>query len=99
MISSPHTIFHVYNKNTIKIKKIFKNKNISSVSIEKEIEKIKENKNPYDGHLLNDLLNKDYLETPVTQKYSTTDFLRAGFRWNRINNKYLDKIFKLLDNK
>ena len=97
MASSSRTVLHIYNKNVIRIRRIFKKMNIEEVSIEDEIKRIKENDNPYDGHLLNDLVNWGYIETPVNCKLTTQELLKAGFLWNHITSRYIDKVLKNIE--
>lgn len=96
-ITSPRTIYHIVNDNFIKVKKIFKHIELTEVTIEQEIEKIKQLNNPYDAHLLNDLLNPNLIETPVSVRNTIFQLNKAHFKWNSINKNYIEKIFNLLD--
>ncbi len=95
-ISASNTIYHIFNNNMISVKKLFKKYKLASVSVEDEITKIKNLKSPYSAHLLNDLLNPSKVETPASNMLTLFKLNKAGFRWNRVNDKYLDKIFNIL---
>lgn len=94
--SAVQTIYHIYNNNTIKVKKILHllDADIEEVSIEKQIEKIKEKDDPHNGHLLNDLLNPTIIETKTTNITTVKALHKLRFKWNKINKKYLSYLIK-----
>ena len=90
------TIYHIYNNNTFSIGDLLNTLDIQ-IKIVKSIElanKLKTSSDPLDAHLLNDLNNRGYIETPTTCKL-TKDWLSSiGFNWPILDKNYLTNIFK-----
>lgn len=92
------TIFHIVSDNQVDIKYLLRNKKIKYVNVETAVALIKKDNNPYNAILLNDLLNTDYIETPVDSRKTIKLLHNKLFSWNRINKKYKDAIFEIIEN-
>ena len=91
------TIYHILNNNLIDIAELIKEQNIIEVSIEDQIKQIEDLNEPLNAHLLNDLMNKEYMETKVNNYITLMELNKTGFTWNKINKIYLDRIFALIE--
>lgn len=94
--SNSQTIYHIFNNNTVKIKKIINSFNIEEVSVLEEIERIKKLNNPYKAHLLNDLINPSFFETPASNKLTMNKLNKLHFKWNKIDSNYIDKLYDII---
>lgn len=90
------TIYHISNNNLVSVNEIIKQHDIKEVSANEQIEKIKSINNPYNAHLLNDLMNKEFIETTIDNKITISQLMKNGFEWNKIDLNYLEKIFSII---
>ena len=95
--NSSRTIHHIFNKYIVNIFNILDKSNFKVVSTDEAIKVIGKSNNPYDAHMLNDLLNPNVQETPATSIMTETDLRKAHFRWHRINKKYVKSIYNVLN--
>ena len=89
------TIYHIYNDNTFTIEDLLNtlNININIVEVDELTNKLRTSSDPLDAHLLNDLNNGGYIETPTTCEL-TKDWLSSiGFNWPVLDKNYLKNIF------
>ncbi len=90
------TVYHIYNNNIVSIKQLLTilKKDLKIVSNEELINHLNNSDNPFDAHLLNDLIDAKYIETPVSNT-STIQWLNSiGFKWNKLDYNYLQSILK-----
>lgn len=95
--NNSYTIYHIYNNNNFSIKELLLMLNVSvKVSSKNDlIEKLKSSEDPFDAHMLNDLVNSDYIETPVNNSLTIDLLSNIGFKWPILKKNYLKYI---LDN-
>ena len=88
------TIYHIYNNNTFSIKELLSMLDISvKISSKNDlIEKLKDSNDPFDAHMLNDLVNSEFIETPVNNELTIDWLNNIGFKWPVINKDYLKYI-------
>ena len=90
------TIYHIYNNNSFTIEDLLHTLDIQIKVVEPAelVNKLRTSLDPLDAHLLNDLNNGGYMETPTTCKL-TKDWLSSiGFSWPILDKNYLTNIFK-----
>ncbi len=87
-------IYHIYNNNNFSIKELLSMLNISvKISSKNDlIEKLKSSEDPFDAHMLNDLINAEYIETPVDNSLTIHLLLNNGFKWPVLKKNYLKYI-------
>lgn len=88
------TIYHIYNPNVLTIDELLSflhihTKTVSNIEL---IDELKSSNNPFDAHLLNDLLESEYIETPVKNDYTINLLDSFGFTWNILDEVYLKNI-------
>lgn len=95
--TNDQTIYHIYNPYTLSIKELLKLLNISimTVSSKECIAKIQEQNNPFNAHLLNDLLNRSFIETPTSNNITIKLLKDCHFSWNKLDTNYLNYINQL----
>ena len=88
------TIYHIYNNNTFSIKELLSMLDISvKISSKNDlIEKLKDSNDPFDAHMLNDLVNSEFIETPVNNNLTIAWLNNVGFKWPVVNKDYLKYI-------
>ena len=88
------TIYHIYNNNNFSIKELLSMLNISvKISSKNDlIEKLKNSEDPFDAHMLNDLVNSEYIETPVDNSLTINLLSNIGFKWPVLKKTYLKYI-------
>ncbi|MDO5555629.1 MAG: amino acid adenylation domain-containing protein [Clostridia bacterium] len=94
--NNKQTIYHIYNNNLISIEDLIKEENVKEVSIEEQIKLIENLNEPLNAHLLNDLMNNDYMETKASNNITIDNLNNVGFNWNKIDKNYLSKIFEII---
>ena len=89
------TIYHIYNNNTFTIENLLNTLNISINVVDSEelINKLRTSSDPLDAHLLNDLNNRGYMETPTTCELTKNWLSAIGFNWPVLDEHYLKNIF------
>ena len=94
-VNNNQTVYHIYNNNIISIENLLKllDIKINIVLPQELINKLKTSTDPFDAHILNDLINKDFIETPVTNNITIKLLESNGFNWPTLNIDYLKNIF------
>ena len=89
------TIYHIYNNNAFTIENLLNTLNISINVVDSEelINKLRTSSDPLDAHLLNDLNNRGYMETPTTCELTKNWLSAIGFNWPVLDEHYLKNIF------
>lgn len=92
--NNAQTIYHIYNNNTFSIKELLSMLDISvKISSKNDlIEKLKDSNDPFDAHMLNDLVNSEFIETPVNNNLTIDWLNNVGFKWPVVNKDYLKYI-------
>ena len=54
--------------------------------------KLKDSNDPFDAHMLNDLVNSEFIETPVNNNLTIDWLNNVGFKWPVVNKDYLKYI-------
>ena len=90
------TIYHIYNNNTFSIEDLLNaiDVHVNIVESAELAKKLHTSSNPLDAHLLNDLNNGGYMETPTTCKLTTNWLSSIEFNWPVLDKNYLTNIFK-----
>ena len=91
------TIYHIYNPYTLSIKELLELLEISinTVSPQECILEIEKQNNPFNAHLLNDLLNCSFIETPSNNDKTVTILKNYHFVWKPLDRNYLNYINQL----
>lgn len=90
------TIYHINNNKLINVEEIIRNMDINEVSTDDQIEIIRKLNDPYNAHLLSDLMNKDFIEMPTTNELTVNELEKLGFEWNKIDFKYINNLIGLI---
>ena len=95
--SNNQTVYHIYNPNIVSINTLlaYMDISISTVSSDELIDELKESNDPHDAHLLNDLLESEYTETPTTNVLTVNLLNKFGFNWNTLDKNYLNNILDI----
>lgn len=91
------SVYHIYNPNVISIDTLLSyiGISVSTVSRDELINELKKSSDPHDAHLLNDLLEEEYIETPVANINTTNILSSLGFNWNTLDKNYLKNILNI----
>ena len=94
--NNAQTIYHIYNNNSFTIEDLLHTLNIQIKVVEPAelVNKLRTSLDPLDAHLLNDLNNGGYMETPTTCKLTKDWLASIGFNWPILDKNYLTNIFK-----
>lgn len=95
--NNKQTVYHIYNNKMIKVNSVLGRKEFRLVSVEEQINAIKELNNPLDAHLLNTLIKKGYAESKYTNVSTMEQLNENKFDWPELNELYLSKLIKLLN--
>ena len=90
------TIYHINNNNLITVDEIIKGIDIEEVTAAEQIKIIRKTNNPYYAHLLNDLNNKNYIETKSENQVTLNKLNDLGFKWKKVETDYLKKILEII---
>ena len=90
------TIYHIYNNNTFSIEDLLNaiDVHVNIVESAELAKKLHTSSNPLDAHLLNDLNNGGYMETPTTCELTANWLSSIEFNWPVLDKNYLTNIFK-----
>ena len=94
--NNAQTIYHIYNNNRFSIENLLNTLDLKINIVESSelSKKLSLSTDPLDAHLLNDLNNGGYMETPVTNELTTNWLTSIGFNWPILDKNYLTNIFK-----
>ncbi len=94
--NNAQTIYHINNNKLISAEEIIKGFDIKEVTEEELISKIRKLNDPYSAHLLNDMLNRGFVETNSDNSLTINILDKLGFKWNNIDEKYLKQLILLI---
>lgn len=89
------TIYHIFNNNRFSVEHLLKTLDINVKIVENTelASKLSSSNDPLDAHLLNDLNNGGFMETPVINDLTTNWLNSIGFTWPELDKNYLKTIF------
>ena len=89
------TIYHIFNNNRFSVEHLLQTLNINVKIVENNelANKLSSSDDPLDAHLLNDLNNGGFMETPVINDLTTNWLNLLGFTWPELDKHYLLNIF------
>lgn len=100
ILKSPNkqTIYHICNDHLISMEDLTKASHINIFVVDDNtcINLIKEQNNPLSGHLINDIILKDYTETPTNNIRTIQLLHELNFHWNEIDQTYLRNLYNLI---
>lgn len=93
MNNNSQTIYHIFNNNRFSIEHLLNTLNFKVKIVEPSIlsDKLRSSTDPLDAHLLNDLNNGGFMETPVINDLTTNWLNSIGFTWPELDTNYLKK--------